>query len=591
MKRLLLLVFLLLPSGSLAADFGCGRDTDRNGSVDNMCPGSDADADGETVASGDCNDDDFSIFKGVTVGGDQAIANGCASGEYRTCKVDGTGWSACVATGTTPFCPNSATYTTDTGAVALACYYFATTGNDSTGDGSYGNPWATPGKISQGFSSGHTPIAGDAFIFLGGTYSTEYSSGGNRLLYVTNKTGTATNKIWLMSYPGQTAVLDPTTAIQPINITGAQHWIMRGIEATGGYETAVSFGTGSAQVSNIRLSLNHIHDEDGNGGANNHSCLAFGDGCTAIEFDHNDTHDCYNSVAPTNPNNSNILFFKSTDTLVHHNNGIQNDGYGYYLKLKHASDTGSSYGVEADWNYVKNTYYAAFGSSGAMAIRNNLIADVYQDYHALQHSNLGGESYTGPFLVLNNTIVGSLFLGMGPHREYSGGTPAADACSGRAMDAITVEENIVTDDRASYAQDWRFIGVSTYGPDSLRTNFLSVFSIGSNGYYNGTATLSWGLYESNNGNLTCSGRGNDGQNYTFAQWQAAGFDSGSVVADPNFDAKYLPATVSMTSWGYLGNVVTTTTSTTVTTTTDPGLNTSFNNAPQKNSLFRRFFKK
>jgi hypothetical protein len=28
----------------------------------------------------------------------------------------------------------------------MATYYVATTGNDTTGDGSSGNPWATPGK-------------------------------------------------------------------------------------------------------------------------------------------------------------------------------------------------------------------------------------------------------------------------------------------------------------------------------------------------------------------------------------------------------------------------------------------------------------
>lgn len=83
-------------------------------------------------------------------------------------------------------------------------YYVATNGNDSSGTGTEGNPWQTP---SRGISA---LLAGDILYFRGGTYLA-------RLDFVTpNKSGTASARIIVSSYPGETATFAPSNAGVPL---------------------------------------------------------------------------------------------------------------------------------------------------------------------------------------------------------------------------------------------------------------------------------------------------------------------------------------------------------------------------------------
>jgi hypothetical protein len=73
-------------------------------------------------------------------------------------------------------------------------YYVAPTGNDSTGDGSSGNPWATPQKCVTQVAAGDTCTVGD------GTYTDTDSNGRTVLIASSNAaSGTSSSPITLKS--------------------------------------------------------------------------------------------------------------------------------------------------------------------------------------------------------------------------------------------------------------------------------------------------------------------------------------------------------------------------------------------------------
>ncbi len=92
----------------------------------------------------------------------------------------------------------------------------------------------------------------------------------------------------------------------------------------------------------------------------------------------------------------------------------------------------------------------------------------------------------------------------------------------------------------------------TYGPDALYTDVITggKLLINNNCYYSPSTALSFGLFESNDANTTCSGRGNNGTSYTLASWQAAGFDTLSSNVNPTFDTSNKATNASCLTKGW-----------------------------------------
>ena len=101
---------------------------------------------------------------------------------------------------------------------------------------------------------------------------------------------------------------------------------------------------------------------------------------------------------------------------------------------------------------------------------------------------------------------------------------------------MLIRNNVITDDRATQSQDNRFFWVHTYGPDALYTDVISggKLQINNNCYYNASSAPTFGLFESNNADTSCSGRGNSGTSYSFSSWQSAGYDTTSYSENPVF---------------------------------------------------------
>lgn len=96
-----------------------------------------------------------------------------------------------------------------------ATYYVATTGNNSTGDGSIGNPWATPAYGAQQLASG------DTLMVRAGTYqiTPTYVAFGAAIAPTADNTT-------IKAYPGESVTLIGNSGVSPTgavigNATGA----------------------------------------------------------------------------------------------------------------------------------------------------------------------------------------------------------------------------------------------------------------------------------------------------------------------------------------------------------------------------------
>jgi hypothetical protein len=83
----------------------------------------------------------------------------------------------------------------------MATYYCSPGGDDGTGDGSIGNPWATWQKLGNSLS------AGDTGYVRGGTYTT-FSASAQYQCRWHDLTGTYQNRIKIWAYPDETPIWD-----------------------------------------------------------------------------------------------------------------------------------------------------------------------------------------------------------------------------------------------------------------------------------------------------------------------------------------------------------------------------------------------
>jgi hypothetical protein len=100
--------------------------------------------------------------------------------------------------------------------IKMATYYVATTGSDSSGTGTIGNPWKS---WQKGFSS---LTAGDTLYIRGGTYTDMYGNSGSNDygVFIDSFNGTSGSHITVSNYAAEVPILDGSS------LTSTTHWIM-----------------------------------------------------------------------------------------------------------------------------------------------------------------------------------------------------------------------------------------------------------------------------------------------------------------------------------------------------------------------------
>lgn len=534
------------PSGEVDAWAGTGCDL--------LCQGADQDRDGYTTTQGDCDDTNRQIIP------DTATTDGCSAGYYRLCKQDGSGYGACTQSSVTPYCPE------DCG----TCYYIDDVdGSDSTGDGSYASPWQTYLMFTTYYQAGDRPSGwhdvspGECFVFMGGTYDSEYLwNGVERGLYMHNESCTSGSPCGVYAYPGETVIFDlagiSSDPIPALTISSSNYWTISGIIFENNY-TDVSHGSTNAGVinygssSNGKFYNNIVRDND----------CPRNNNCTGLAIISSDNTEVYNNLlydnfdsTTTGENNTQFLDYLSTGVNVHDNVMFYTDANaasGSILKKKQA-DYGDVF--TANENILFNGDFCLLLSGDTVTAQRNYISDCNR---GVEVSDLGGKAYmsSGERNLEYNTFFNvQQILEYNPTRAYNqDGTSAADKCSGDADIAqLNFRYNIIEDDSGSYAQDTAVIDVDTYGPDQLYADVVTddTLTIDMNCWYNSAATaFRGGIFPSNNGDTTCAGRGNNGDTYTtWSTWTAAGWDANSFNEDPALDADGIATTDNCKDWGW-----------------------------------------
>lgn len=528
-----LFLVLCLSSTAIAADVFCGVDTDQSGTASNACPAPDADGDGYPSSSAyngpygaglvDCDDTDSFLYPGIET------TSGCSAGQYRTCGNDGT-YSACA---------DISTFTCHTGSGAT--YWFAHDAADCTSY-TYNSPANWLCFSNTGATNYHAPVAGDCFVFKGGSYTGSWSAGA-RQIYVSNKDGTAQNRIVMRMAPGvRVGVTPPTlngtssspTEVEIVKIEDSDYWTIKGfsLDGTSDYSGSGIHIAGGASPIMDGLRIRKIDGESDN----NAACIKVRGAASNSSMTHILLEDCYEVGDATNQNSGGITVMDDPGAITIWHVWIANSTpVGHGIWIKHASDTATP---SIKYNFIRNVSRSAIGSENKdNTITNNWIKDCVA--YAFEYGGIGTTGGWFKDSVFSyNTLESCALLDAKPrwtdslsHQSFSGTT------------IFTAAYNIMADDNASYDGD-AGDGVTRLC-DSGCTSGERAASAGkaiwaNNDYYSsGTSTFRFSAFGSAGG----------GSYYgSLAAWQAAGFDSGSVQADPGLDADGISATYPNHGW-------------------------------------------
>lgn len=530
---LLTLLLWLCPYVAFAADVFCGVDTDQSGTASNPCPEPDKDHDGYPSSSAytgpygtdvDCDDTDYFMHTGVST------TSGCAGGEYKTCQADGT-FTACATT---------SAFTCHTGSGHT--YWVDDAETDCTGAGTYADPENWFCWFDTAMTGYHAVAAGDCIVFQAGTYSGTWSDGGTaRQMYFANKDGLLATPITFREEPGTRPVINGAgtapTEVYFFKSEDSDYIKVRGFTFDGSSDysgNAIWFAGGTG----VEAWNNYIKNVDGESDFNmaGIKCSAGTSGCN---LHHNLIVDTYERGNATDQNSGAITVMDDTGTVyVWYNTVVNATPVGHGIWIKHAEDTCTP---KMSYNFISGIEDTAIGSENKDTEANhNWIADCTS--YALRYKTIGTDQGWFKDSTFNyNTIQRCAFLlvkadwselnaGLG-HRVYDGTT------------VFTADHNIIHDDNASYDGD--------AGDGLTRANEYGCtdgeFAAGAgkmiwtnNVYYNAVdTTLQFGYFGQEGG-------GADYANLT--DWQAAGFDSGSVQADPSLDSDGISVTYAAYGW-------------------------------------------
>lgn len=515
---------IFTPSILHAADKGCGRDTDLNGSVDLWCPGGDEDLDGY-AAGVDCDDHAFFTHPGDWVD--------AGSGNVKLCQSNGT-FAVPV--------PLSAITCTAAGGTK---YFVSPTGSTSAGCGAVGTPCDYRCfQFGNGLGCSVSLSAGSCLVKLAGNYTAFYTeSGQKRQYYQLVKNGTPSAKITIMSAPGQQVTLTgPGTSgssAQPsVTFESSSNIIFRGndkpIIIVGNFGSQGIFTDG---CSNLEFANFIVRDTDGAAGGNISGVTNAGGGNTNNIYHHFFSYGNYMRATPTNENNTQIVAFRGTGWSFKYFAAWGNlgGGVGRIFKLKHA-DTPMAW--EVTGGYMEGASGACVELMGGGGnIHHNVIANCGLGVE--WGGGSGSTHFEDNTMFQFNTIVGPK-----PLEVYTFESDDNSSTFG----TLTIQKNVF---------------VKTTGG----TNFIDVCASSgdcSDSFYNnvigGNKVIIQNNLEYNSGLgqvyrvFSGSHAGASGQGATYnscAAWQAAGFNSGGYCKNPALDVFNRCTDIDCILWGWM----------------------------------------
>jgi hypothetical protein len=278
--------------------------------------------------------------------------------------------------------------------VHAATYYVATTGNDTTGDGSSGNPWRNPQKC---VSSGTPLVAGDTCTVADGTYTD--TDGNGVVIYISSSSpqGSAGNPITIKSTNPLGAVISiPSTAGGNSGFYVARsYYVIEGFNITGGTSTL-------ARTTGVNL-----------------SSLA-----TGAVVRKNRIHDIGRTVCTTAGNAFTGIYSTDNTGILIESNRI------YTIGRLRVGENGCGASVSGDHN--DHGIYMSGGTNPT--IRRNVIYDVNRGWPI----HLYGGTITN-LSIYNNTLAG----------KSSTGSPAGQIILASTITTANIKNNIFYDPQSA----------------------------------------------------------------------------------------------------------------------------------------------
>ena len=548
-------VYADLPNAPLVIDTGnsgCVPATEICGDgIDQDCDGSDLRCDNGTSSSStidadndgypesqDCDDNNHHVFPSISV----TCSAGCGQGT-KTCKTDGT-FTSCSCT---PLCE----------AVAGGhCYYISKLTGSDANPGTFDRPWKTTKLISSYYCRYGTPPAncngdvapqntvslrpGDVVYMMSGVYNESIRFGQTGAgLFIYAPAGTAAAPITIKAYPGAHPVLAPTAKTAAIRMYNASYLVFEGLEITKAYGEGIHLAD---SIRNIEMKNNWIHDVDGVDN-DNIAGLKIGDGFN-IRVHHstfNDNYDrtCADTGGLRTENSRDIVLFGGGNVRFDHNSIFQTppitaDKTGVCLGFKHHStEEGAIF--EVDHNVFLNCWDAAVQSYTPRGrFHHNLIVNSEKAWRIW-----GATAFTNlvDYVIEKNTIVNTQGL------DYR---PSSAIETGGIVGPIRYQNNIVVFSGPYRTDVGGIYNIDTWGSNTIYNQVTQPGQMvfGNNCFYNPSGSVLFGLFSAND----IASRDKGGL-FTLAQWQALGYDTSSVVLNPQLDSSFRPQAASCSGAG------------------------------------------
>jgi len=562
-------LFLFISNNAFAIDI-CGNDKDDDGDkgtptcaagfhtttdgahCDADCLSKDHDGDGYTTDGSlrgfDPNDNDY------RVGGDDRPVT-C------TVSVAGDGWKMAYSDGTFGTCILSATtpYTCHYGTGQT--YYIDFGSGSNANAGTYASPWKdtlpftdyTQSNNSAKPGTWHRPVKGDCFVIKGSSnITTTFTDTGNGTNPVAsfqcldNTSGILSAPITLTTYPGSTAGFNIAsqnpTSIDAIRLEGCKNWKVLNVKIAGTYGNGIVVkDTGTNRSRNVELARNSISGVDGNATNGVYGIKAIS--ADELDIHDNDIFDNYSRATPASANNAAIYLDSGKAIQITYNNiyntNLISGDTSLGIKQARAYYLDSSVDLYGNkfWNIRDKVVQAA---GYGWYIRNNFVLNSGTAFWFGDWDSKA--SHQGGTVIVNNTIYNGKFLVSNPQRKWNqNDTAAGDICSNNEnLQSLYVRNNVVRDITSSYGVGNSLVSIFDSGPDGLYNDVVGngKLQFKENCYYNPNTNPRFAVFENNNGNTGCGGTGTSGAAYTtLGAWQAAGYDTSSVVETLTFDAK------------------------------------------------------
>lgn len=544
------------------ADSHCALDTDDNGSVDSWCTDlADADFDGYTTAEGDCDDNDPHVWPGAPLD-----VNGCSAGQWRQCQTGGAGWSSCTATG----------YLDEATGSGSNYFIDPVSGNDTTGNGTSGNPWKSLknlGYWASGAPGTHVGFTrGDVVYVKEGaaleTYNPGYAPAGTAVTLATrNFAASGSTTVRIRNYPGE------RPQFCKVYNEGTSYFQVENIDFVecGTSTVSLKYIAGGAGADNGKILNVKISDTDGDQ-ANNLAAIEIHTSSNIL-IQSAEVHDAYDRthVGSLTENNTGILMFRVDAPVIRGAKVINANPRSNCIKLKHQDSTALT-APEIDaamcWNTgVSGGVDYVFGFNGSVNVHDSWAGGHSATTPFVHLRDLGGSgNFEDPFTVSDNTCENCI-LELNPSKDTSGGTTT--------FGGMTFARNVITNTAGS----GNTVELCDDGNDSYFTDYITggKFTFEDNCWYTPSVTFATTVFGKNDGSASLCGTGastSSGTTYaSFAAWTGAGYDSGSFNENPNLTSSGLAQSANCSTFGIAAAAAPTPTPT-PTPTPDPSAGTA-----------------